>query len=269
MPVILTDQTAADKTVILWDSHLDRVALNSVNDEPQNPATNAILDETFSYWGQAGTGGGLTRLIKVGSDFPITCNALGISGHNLGSTGSTLFLTRSEDLVTYTNVIAPYSPLTDEDLFFIFPVETNLHWQIAFGNSTGAYVSNVKLGRRLEFPCTPIVGYKPTHHSRKYTKYFNNSVEGHLLGNRVMSSGGSTTVDFPEIPRDFVDGPMRGFEDHYNRGRSFFYAGWPGGKPQDMAYAWADGEDAMIDVTYTGGDKLATVGFGMSLFYGR
>ena len=266
MPVVLTDPTAADKTVILWDNPLENSVLSSSGDQPINPAINAINDSTFDYWGNNGTGS--TYLGKSGSAGILTANALGVSGHNLATTGGSIYLRRSVDNVTFSNVITPYSPLTNDDLFFIFPVESNVYWRILF-DGVGSYVSNVKLGQRLDFPCTPVVGYKPTHHSRKYTKYFNNSVEGHLLGNRVMSSGGSTTVDFPEIPRSFVDGPLRGFEDHYNRGRSFFYAGWPGGKPQDMAYAWADGEDAMIDVTYTGGDKLATVGFGMSLFYGR
>lgn len=267
MPVILTDQTAAKKTVVLWSDSFKDSVLTAFNDQAANPAQNAVNDSTFDYWGQAGSS--ITRLRKTGTGNNLTANACGISGHNLATTGSTIYVLYSDDMATWTNATPPYSPTTDEDIFFIFPQRTHLHWEIAFGGSTGAYVSNVKLGNRLDFTCTPVTGYRPTHHSRKYTKYFNNSVEGHLLGNRVMASGGTTTVEFPEIPRSFVDGPLRGFEDHYNRGRSFFYAGWPGGKPQDMAYAWADGEDAMVDVSYTNGDKLATVGFGMSMFYGR
>ena len=267
MPVVLTDQSAANKAVVLWDNIFEGVEYISLGEDPVNPAQNALNDSTFDFW-RNGSSSSNTTIRKTGA-VARSADALGVSGHNLATTGSTIRLRRSSDLVNWTDVFSPYTPITNDDLLFIFPVETNTYWEVIFGTSTSAYVSNIKLGRRLEFPCTPVVGYKPTHHSRKYTKYFNNSVEGHLLGNRVMSSGGTTTVDFPEIPRSFVDGSMLGFEDHYNRGRSFFYAGWPGGKPQDMAYAWADGEDAMIDVTYTGGDKLATVGFGMSLFYGR
>lgn len=268
MPVVLTDDTANNKTVILWDNHFERTANLYTNDSPTNPASNAITDSTFDFWQQLSTAGP-TRMKKIGDVANLTANALGISGHNLGTTAGTIFLTYSEDDITYTNVVEPYSPLTDEDILFIFPQRTQLYWQVAFASSGGGYISNVKLGRRLDFPYTPIEGYRPTHHSRKFTKYFNNSIEGHLLGNRVMSSGGTTTVEFPDLDRAFVDGPMRGFEDHYNRGRSFFYAGWPNGKPQDIAYAWADGEDAMIDVAYTNGSKRASVGFGMSIKYGR
>ena len=266
MPVVLTDPLANNKTVALWDNPLERVAVEVTGAEAANPGINALNDSTFDYWANSGTG--ITSMTKTGAGFNLRADAFGVSGHNLATTGGQIFLRYSDDLVTFNDAIAPYSPLTNEDLVFIFPTRAHPFWRITF-NGTGSYVSNVKLGARLDFPYTPIEGYRPTHHSRKFTKYFNNSIEGHLLGNRVMSSGGTTTVEFPDLDRAFVDGPMRGFEDHYNRGRSFFYAGWPNGKPQDVAYAWADGEDAMIDVAYTNGSKRASVGFGMSIKYGR
>ena len=267
MPVVLTDPLANNKTCILSDSIFDTSAYVGLGEDELNPAMNAVNDSTFDFW-RNGSSSANTTLRKSGAT-PRSANALGISGHNLATTASTIRLRRSVDAVSWVDVIAPYSPLTDEDIFFIFPIETNNYWEVLFGTSTSAYVSNVKLGVRLTFPFTPIEGYRPVHHSRKFTKYFNNSIEGHLLGNRVMSSGGTTTVEFPDVPRDFVDGSMRNFEDHYNRGRPFFYAGWPNGKPQDVAYAWADSEDAMIDVAYTNGSKRASVGFGMSIKYGR
>lgn len=74
------------------------------------------------------------------------------------------------------------------------------------------------------------------------------------------------SVQFPHVQRNWVDGPLIGFEDHYNRGGTFFYAGWPGGKPQDMAYAWPGSEDSIIDVEYVNADKLATVSFDMEFY---
>lgn len=266
MPVILSDPAAANKTVVLARSMFDNLIYSTENDDPLHPAQNAVTDDTYSYWAQAS--GAATRLIKSGAATTASANACGIGGHNLGTTGARLYIQSSPNLVDWTNVVPSYAPLSDENLLFIFPQQTHLHWRVVFGETTGAYVSNVKLGVRLDFPCTPVMGYTPTHHSKRYTKYFNNSMGGHLLGNRVMAAGGETTVEFPEIPRSFVDGPLPAFKDHYDRGRAFFYAGWPAGKPQDIAYASADGEDAVVDVTYTGGDRLATVGFGMSLYYG-
>ena len=268
MPVVLTDPLANNKTVVLWDNHFERTTNQYTNDSATNPASNSINDSTFDYWEQLSTTGP-TRMKKIGTAATLRANALGISGHNLGTTAGTIFLLYSEDDINYTNVVLPYSPLSDEDILFIFPERTHLYWQVAFTGTGGSYISNVKLGMRLDFPYTPIEGYRPTHHSRKFTKYFNNSIEGHLLGNRVMSSGGTTTVEFPDVARSFADGPLLGFKNHYDRGRAFFYAGWPNGKPQDIAYAWADSEDAAIDVAYTHGSKRASVAFGMSMKYGR
>jgi len=263
MPVINTDPLANDKAVILWDNRFERSALTYEGDAADAPGINVFNDSTFDYARQAGTGSVL--ITKVGSGSGMRADALGISGHNLGTTGSNLFLRVSNDNVTYTNLFPSYSPVTDEDLFFIFPTYSSVYWKVAWGGSTNAYVSNVILGPRLDFPCTPVVGYTPVNHSWKYQKYFNNSIEGQLLGNRVRARGGVTTVSFPEIPRSFVDNELPGFEDHYARGRTFFYAGWPNGKPKDMGYCWASGENDAVNVTYTGGRKLATVNFGINI----
>lgn len=265
MPVILTDPIAANKTVVLWDSWFSRpVTVVSASAQMTGfPAINITEEATYNSWrasgapNYAGFDCGALRAV----------DALGIAAHTLGTSGAGVQLLGSNDDITYSTILS-HSPLTNEELFFIFPLVSFRYYRVRV-TLNGAQIGVVKAGRRLDFPCTPIMGYKPVHHSRKYNKYFNNSMEGHLLGNRVMSAGGTTTVEFPEIPRSFVDGPLRGFQDHYARGGTFFYAGWPGGKPQDVAYAWADGEDAMVDVSYTGGEKLSTVGFGMSMYYGR
>lgn len=267
MPVVLTDESVANKTTILWNNYLTFPAtvISAGGATEGNPVENIAQEATYNFWQAPDAFSAITFF-----DFGIarSTSALGISGHTIATSGVSLVVLRySTDGVTWVPLWT-HTPTTNEDLLYLFPAENYRYWSVNF-QGAAPIVSNMFLGPRLEFPYTPIEGYRPTHHSRKYTKYFNNSIEGHLLGNRVMSSGGTTTVEFPDLDRAFVDGPMRSFEDHYNRGRSFFYAGWPGGKPQDVAYAWADGEDAMIDVAYTNGSKRASVGFGMGMFYGR
>lgn len=263
MPVINTDPLANDKAVVLWFNRLELTGNEYFGDDPLNPGSNALTDTTYDYWKQAGSG--ITTIKKVGTVAPVTSNAFGVSGHNLGTTGSKIYLRGSNDDVNFVNIIEPYAPLTDEDLLFIYPTVSYTYINVIVGESTGAYVTNIKLGSRLEFPCTPIVGYTPVNHSWRYQKYFNNSIEGHLLGNRVRAKGGTTTVSFPEIPRSFVDNELPGFEDHYARGRTFFYAGWPNGQPKDMGYCRASGENDAVNVSYTGGSKLATVNFGINI----
>ena len=149
MPVVLTDDTANNKTVVLADNIFENFITTGIADDPLNPYINAENDQTFSFWRQGGTA--ITRLRKIGDIFNATASACGISGHNLGTTGSRLYILYSDDGTTWLNATPPYDPVTDEDLLFIFPQRTHLYWEVAFGLSTGAYVSNVKLGRRLDW----------------------------------------------------------------------------------------------------------------------
>ena len=267
MPVVLTDSNLANKTCVLWDNFGGRplVVITDTGSLPGYDARNIVEEATYNAWATNTPLGWIDFDLLVNRNV----NSFAISRHNLATVGATVSLRGSNTGLTGDfTVIVSQAPISNDDIFFIFPNVNNRYFRLHVEGGL-AVISNASFGQVLQFPCTPINGYRPTHHSRKFKKYFNNSIDGHLLGNRVMASGGTTTVEFPEIPRSFVDGPLLGFEDHYNRGRTFFYAGWPGGKPQDMAYAWADGEESMIDVTYTNGEKLATVGFGMSMKYGR
>ena len=84
-----------------------------------------------------------------------------------------------------------------------------------------------------------------------------------MLGNRVMSAGAETSVSFPVVDRAWVDGPLVPFASHYNQCGTFFYAGWPSGKPQDMGYCRAPGETDIVEVEYIHADKLASLSFGL------
>lgn len=264
MPVINYDPAVNDKTVILYSNLLEETGNTYSGHASGHSGENALTDTTYDYWQQDQFSN--TSIVKDGAFASRKASALGVSGHTLGSTGSTLRLEVSEDLISWSGVIAAQSPITDDDLIILFPEVTATHWRVRFGGGYNTIVSNIKLGIPLVFPCTPIDDYTPVHHSRRYKKEFNTSIKGHLLGNRVQSSGFETSCDFPLINRAFVDGPLLGFEDHYNRGRPFFYAGWPNGKPQDMGYAWASSDEATVSVTYVEGDKLADVSFSMQGF---
>lgn len=262
MPVVNYDSSVNDKSVVLWSNFLEITGNTYLNDDPAHPAINALTDSTYDYWRQA-SGAANTYIRKIGGA-PWTAGALGISGHNLGTTGSTIVLSTSTDGgTTWGPVFPSYSPTSDADILFVFPDITTSDWEILIFGGTGAIVSVLKLGQKLVFPCTPVDSYTPTHHARHYGKMFNRSIKGHLLGNRVMSGGMETTVEFPFVNRGFVDGPLLGFEDAYNKGRGFFYAGWPNGKAVDCSYAWAGSEEAIVNVTYIEGEKLADLSFSM------
>lgn len=270
MPVVLYGGVEANKSLLLWNNHLShpQVTVTDTGSLAAYPAINAAKDiNTWSVW--KGTATGAARLnanIPPGRGWQRN-NALGISNHNLASSGSSIRLWHSDDDESWSSVFPDYAPLSDEDILFHFPATTHRYWRVvATGPSPS--IGIVSLGEALVMPRTPKDDYTPLHHARKYTKYFNDSLKGQFIGNRVMGAGADTQVDFGFVDRSFADGPFRGFEDHYNRGGTFFYAGWPGGAPQDIGYCRAAGEDESVAVSYIEADKLASISFGVRSFVG-
>src|SRR5690606_40106638 len=133
-------------------------------------------------------------------------------------------------------------PLYKYDFIDMLPRVAGNAFRIT-GKDGPANIAGSIMGKATEIPHPPIDSYTPLHHARRYTKLYNRSMTGQLLSNRVMGAGAETDIDFGFVDRSFVDGPMRGFEDHYNRGGTFFFASWPAGKPQEIGYCWASDED--------------------------
>ena len=264
MAVVNLDPALDNKTVILWYNHGERSAttVSAAGQLPGFAATNVIDPATYNSW-EANSS--LSARLEFAFNVPRIVKGVGIAAHTIGSSGATMGLRYSTDGATWERAHL-MSPTTDEDIFIILPTNMQYqYWDLNF-SVAAPKVGVVFMGPVLTFPSTPIDSYTPVHHSRQYTKQFNRSIQGQFLGNRVMGSGGTMSVQFPHITRSWVDGPLTGFEDHYNRGGTFFYAGWPGGKPQDMAYAWPGSEDSIIDVEYVTADKMATVGFDMQFY---
>lgn len=261
MPVIMQSGfNNPNRTHVLFNNRMTSDNTSVVNQMSSNPGINILDPATYNFW-QAPGGPGAQ--INVNTANQRTYGGVGIAAHNMGTVGATVVISQSSDGVSYSPIIS-YTAMSNEDVLFLFNTVSTANLRINFSTSTAVGV--VIAGPTLTFPSTPIDAYTPAQHSKRYTKYFNNSLQGQFLGNRVMGSGGNMSVQFPHIQRDWVDGPLIGFEDHYNRGGTFFYAGWPGGKPQDMAYAWPGSEDSIIDVEYVNADKLATVGFDMQFY---
>lgn len=260
MPVVNADPHLHNKSVVLWDNR--SISALGASSAPGYPAINTLDPATWNSW-RANTLA--NNFITYTLDGVQWVNSVAISSHTIFSSGASLEIRISTDDVSYTPILS-YTPTSDEDLIFMFKHVQASHVRIAF---TGGMpnLGVVFSGRTLIFPCTPVDSYTPLHHSRRYTKQFTTSIKGQFLGNRVMGAGAQTDVQFPAIPRDFVDSTdFLGFEKHYNQGGTFFYAGWPNGKPQDMGYCRAGGQDDIVGVEYIESDKMATVNFSLDSY---
>lgn len=264
MPVVVDPSAIADgnKAIVLWSNLLVDADISAAGEADGYPAINVTDPATFDSWKGATAG----DYIEADLGAAMAVNTLGIAAHTLGTSGASLELDYSDDGAAWTAAVE-YDPLTDEDVIIMFGNITARYWRLTVTDAV-ANVGVVFLGARLVFPHTPVDGYTPLHHARRYSKLFNDSLKGQMLGNRVMAAGAETTVDLGFVERSFVDGPLRGFEDHYNRGGTFFYAGYPSGKPLDMGYCRAQGEDDIVTVEYIEADKLSNLSFTVRAYVG-
>ena len=268
MPIVVSGGVDASKSLVLWNNILNISTITQSGTQAGYPAINAAKDPaTWSEW-RASSGGAtyMQANIPAGGGNRIV-NAVGISAHNLATTATNVSIQYSSNGTDWTLATAIYSPLTNEDIILYFPTVNAQYWRINMLAGLGS-IGVVFLGNALLMPHTPVDSYVPLHHARQYNKMFNDSIKGHFLGNRVMAAGAETDIDFGFVQRDWADGPLRGFEDHYNKGGTFFYAGWPGGKPQDIGYCRARGEDEVMSVEYIEADKLTSLSFGVRAYVG-
>jgi len=263
MPVVSAPLTQnLNKSTVAWDNKATASNVSASTAAAGYPAVQATDPATWSSWRPTSVPAWLRSDMGVAT----VIDAVGIAAHTLASSGAVVAVQRSSNNVTWTTVYT-YTPTSDEDVLILFPAVSARYWRV-YVTGAVANLGYVSFSQRLTFPHTPVDSYTPLHHARKYTKMFNDSIKGAMLGNRVMAAGAETAVDLGFVDRSFVDGALRGFESHYNQGGTFFYAGWPQGQPLDVGYCRAGSEDEIIQVQYVEAGKLAELSFSVMAYVG-
>lgn len=237
-------------------------ALNvSGNDDGVDVVQNAVGEQTFDVW--TGNGSFSSIVATTGSNFTADC--LCIANHNLSSSGAHILIYTSPDGAVWTQIQNIATPSDDSDLMVIFPEDTALHWRVTV-NAGPASVGIVRLGKRLVFPTGLLHGYTPTNFSDEIKVLDGVTMGGHFSGSSVVSSGGSTSVALGGMFREFVEGDMAPFISHYNRSKSFFWAGGPDHLPLDLAYCWRPSNSATLKPKYIAGDVVEVTRMKLRVF---
>lgn len=261
MPVtVISGSTLTNTAMVMWSD--DTVATASSAD-PLYPAINVTSPDTFSSWKASAA----DPWIAIDKGVATDIDCVGISSHNLATSGiSQVFIQRSSNGTSWTTK-GSFLVTTDEDYIVIFSQDSFRHWRLSW-NGPPANIGVLMFGKRLVFPHAPVDDYVPLNHARRYSKYFNNSIRGQFLSNRVQAAGAETDVNLGYVERTFVDGPLRPFESHYNQGGTFFYASCPAKYVNDMGYCRANSQDAIVSVNYVEADRLSNLSFGITSYVG-
>lgn len=260
--VIQSGAVDTRQATVLWENKLTAMNYLASSSAAGYPAVNVTSPDTATEWRPTS----VPAWVQGDTGGSTICDSVGIASHTIGSSGASIDIQYSPDTATWTT-IQTVTPTTDEDLFLIFPETSSRHWAVRVRNAIPT-IGVIFIGKRLVFPHAPIDSYTPLHHSRKYTKYFNTSIGGHLISNRVESMGAETEVDIGFVQRSFVEGDFRRFQKHYNQGGTFFYAGSPVNYPLDVGYCTASSDEEIVKVEYIQADKLANLSFGVRAYVG-
>lgn len=258
--VISGAPTSTNVVNVLFNNIFEEYAITYTNQATGFAAANIADDETWSSWKPTSVPASVSADVGIARMY----NAAGISAHTLGSNGATVRIQYSDDDVTWSNA-ADYTPLTDEDIFFIFEDTTARYWRVRILNAV-ANIGVCKIGKRLIFPATVLSGHKPLHHSRKVELLNNTSMTGQFLGNRRLKQSAQTNVNLGLLDRAWVEGTLPTFENHYNNGRTFFYCSDPTNAPKDFGYCRRPQSSDEMNITWEEGDILAQVDFDVEAF---
>lgn len=260
MPVLINNGTSLTQhAVVLWRNLAATATITTFNAPVAGyPAANVVTESTYDAWRWSSN----SNWIRFDMGSAIAIDSAGISGHNAATQGYTIRLEYSTDDATWTLYRPIYVPLTNEDILIMGNPITARYWRVQVaGSPTGGSISNIFIGARLTFPNAVLSDYKALNHSRVYEKEFSVSTKGQWLGNRLWSAEAETTADIGLVSKNFADVAAKGFEDHYNKAGTFFYAGCPASFPNDVGYCRAAAETDIVNIDYVEAGKLASFSF--------
>ena len=181
----------------------------------------SILDQRpYKYW-KANAAGTNYIAAHFGSAQLIT--GIGISGHNLSSTGSTIYIEHSSDGSSWTTDTS-LAPSSDDTFMLSFTGTTEAYWRIRIVNSSGSpMIAVLYFGTPFQFPYPPDAQLTPF--SEAIISDFEESKEGQPLGAVVKNSKVDITHTYSNFLRSWYDSTYYPFwRDHGKLLKCFFYA---------------------------------------------
>lgn len=258
---IETGATDRKKPLILYQNIFETGTVTVSSETSDGDGANALEDTTFDFW----TAGDASASISVDYGSAVECDCFAIAAHTLGTVGATVSVSSSDDGVTYSSALAEVTPTDDETIIAVFFPVTARYWRISITDGPSS-IGVLKLGRHLLIDGGVINGHVSIAHAKKIELLNSTSIGGQYLGNRIKRIGANTTIDFGFLDSDFVDTTMREFEDHYNSGRTFFFAANPAFMPDNIGYCWRPEGAGELRPSYEEGGELMSVSMEVSAY---
>jgi len=220
--------------LVLWENKLLTGTVTATTEATDAQVENLLTDSTFDYWKPTTTSGTVTCNFTSGT----AGSVVGIAAHDLGTQGATITIKWG------TSTLATVSP-TDDTTILIFFQQVNFGslasdaFKLEITGATAApSIGNLFLGTPLIFETGIVPSYTPLWMSESIELLQNTSLGGQFFQNRVVRKSAETSVNLNILERSEVEGTsFQAFRNHYNSGKTFFWAAGPSVFDKDGAYA--------------------------------
>lgn len=218
--------------LILWDNTLLDGTVAASTEATGFEVENALTNSTFDFWKPTTTSGTITLALSSSA----TVSALGIAAHDLGTQGATVTIKETSGTPV---TLATVSPADDSTILILFDSTTSTNFQIEITGATAAFsIGSISLGSPIIFETGIVPSYTPLWMSENIELLQNTSLGGQFFQNRIIRKSAETSVNLNILDRTFIEGTsFQNFRDHYNSGKSFFWAAGPSVFDKDIAYA--------------------------------
>lgn len=232
---------------VAWNNLGAAAGLDGTAVLPDGDRINAVSAGTWNFWRPNVTASEAVLQFDMGAPVILTFAAL--AAHNLGDLGGKVVVENSVNPLFVWNIVGPIvEPAGNGPIAWRMAasgVAARQYWRFRITGLTAGdplAVGVAFLGNELVIPTTIYQGVRPPMWPTREDGETNISVGGHLMGSDTMLRGGTLTMDLDLLPAEFVRGvPFREFVGAWNRRRAAFVSWRPTKYPEDLIYAWREG----------------------------
>ena len=218
---------------VLWDNIFAKGTLSASSQATDYPKENAVTENTYKSWSPTSLPAQLT--VDYGS--AVSVDSAALVAHSCGTSGNTVLVQSSVDNTTWVTR-ATVVPTDNTTILALFTPVTARYWRFNISGGTAPFIGVAMAGARFNFPAGVLPPYKPVWLSQQYELLTAGSLGGQFFGNRVLRTGGQTTINLVAVERSFGEVSLTPFRDHFNLGKAFVWAAGPSTFSKDVGYVW-------------------------------
>lgn len=201
-------------------------------------AADGIDYITEDYWEPTAS----SAWIKVDAGSAVDADYVGIAGHTLNSTSSSIKVQYSTDDAAWSDAYTAAVPGTDRAYFKAFTTHNARYWRLLVTYSgTAPKIGHISIGKRWEIGIPPD-GFVRTVHTRANTYINSINQNGVFMGRSVQRRGYSRSIQVNPISIASMAANFDPFMTHAET-KPFFFQFDATNYPNDNLFCWLSGAD--------------------------